>query len=101
MDNLEREVRELIAQGQKIEAIKKVREAKRLSLKDAKDYVDILIRPLSSFSPSGEVSEETLEFEVRELLARGRKIEAIKKVRELTDWGLKEAKDFVDSIEWS
>lgn len=99
MDNLEREVRELIAQGQKIEAIKKVMKAKRLGLKDAKDYVDILAKPLSSFTPSVGVSEETLEFEVRELLARGRKVEAVKKVRELTGWGLREAKDFVDSLE--
>ncbi len=44
------------------------------------------------------VSKETLEFEVRELLNRGRKIEAVKKARQLTGWDLKEAKDFVDSL---
>lgn len=44
------------------------------------------------------ISTETLEFEVRELVRRGRKVEAVKKVRELTGMDLKAAKDFVDSL---
>jgi len=36
--------------------------------------------------------------EVKELLQSGRKIEAIKKYRELTSAGLKEAKDAVESV---
>lgn len=36
--------------------------------------------------------------EARALLARRRKIEAIKLVREDTGWGLKESKDFVDEL---
>ena len=36
--------------------------------------------------------------EVRRLLAAGNKIQAIKRVRELTGIGLKEAKDYVDSL---
>jgi ribosomal protein L7/L12 len=70
---------------------------KGFGLKEAKDYVDSLIQP-ARLNTTG-ISEETLEFEVRDLLARGRKIEAIKKVRSLTGWGLKEAKDFVDSVD--
>lgn len=38
------------------------------------------------------------EREVRELAAGGRKIEAIRRVRELTGVGLKEAKDWVDRL---
>ncbi len=36
--------------------------------------------------------------EVRRLLAQGRKIEAIKRVRQLTGMGLKEAKEYVESL---
>ena len=95
MDTIEREVYSLLARGRKIEAVKKVRELTEMGLKEAKDYVDSLA---SSGSQEMGVSKETLEFEARELLARGRKIEAVKKVRELTGMSLKEAKDFVDSL---
>lgn len=37
--------------------------------------------------------------EVVELLLRGKKIQAIKRVRELTGWGLKEAKDYAELVE--
>ena len=37
--------------------------------------------------------------EVRHLLAQGQKINAIKRVRELTGIGLKQAKDLVDGLE--
>jgi ribosomal protein L7/L12 len=102
MSYIEQEIQSLIDQGRKVEAVKRVRELTDWGLKEAKDYVDSLARSSSPAMDSAlGVSKETLEFEVRELLARGRKIDAIKKVRELTDWGLKEAKDYVDSVEWS
>ncbi len=41
------------------------------------------------------------EAEVRALLAGGNKIAAIKRVRELTGMGLKEAKDYVEALERS
>jgi large subunit ribosomal protein L7/L12 len=68
-------------------------------LKQAKDYVDSLAASSSPGSQPVGVSRETLAFEVRQLLARNRKIQAVKRVREATGWGLKEAKDFVDSLE--
>jgi ribosomal protein L7/L12 len=37
--------------------------------------------------------------EVRDLVRRGKKIEAIKRYRELTHCGLKEAKDAIDAME--
>ncbi len=100
MDNLEQEVRFLLEQGKKIEAVKRVVQQTGKGLKESKDYVDAL--QAESAAGAGHkvgLSQETLEFEVRHLVARGRKIEAIKKVRELTGMGLKEAKDFVDSVE--
>ncbi len=48
--------------------------------------------------PSETLSNDALNFEVRELLAQGKKIQAIKLVRNQTGWGLKQAKDFVDSL---
>jgi ribosomal protein L7/L12 len=67
-------------------------------LKEAKDYVDSLDRsdPPEMVSPG--ISRETVEFEVRELVSRGRRVEAVKKVRELTGMELKAAKEFVDSL---
>jgi ribosomal protein L7/L12 len=40
-----------------------------------------------------------LEREVRMLLVNKRKIEAIRRVRELTGMGLKQAKDYVEALE--
>ena len=39
-----------------------------------------------------------LETLVQALLAQGRKIEAVKQVRQATGWGLKESKDYVDAL---
>ena len=45
------------------------------------------------------MSMTELEKQVRVLLARGRKVKAVKLVRETTGWGLKEAKDYVSAQE--
>jgi len=45
---------------------------------------------------SAEVPYEAV---ARELVARGRKIQAIKEVRAVTGWSLREAKDYVDGLE--
>jgi len=107
------EVQDLLARHEKIEAIKRVREVTHWGLKEAKDYVDA-IEVVGGLSPAGrpygnlsnvpvhqrEISAEALG-RVQDLLARRQKIEAIKVVREVTNWGLKEAKDFVDELEIS
>lgn len=98
MDSVEQEARFYLEQGRKIEAIKKVMELTGKGLKEAKDYVDALeLAVLRARRPAVESNEE-LEFAVRDLVDRGRKIEAIKKVMELSGMGLKEAKKFVDSL---
>lgn len=49
--------------------------------------------------PGGPMSlPPEVEAEVRALMARGQKIEAIKRVREVTRSGLKEAMDFVERL---
>jgi ribosomal protein L7/L12 len=100
--DVEDELRALLARGQKIEAIKRVREATGLGLKEAKDYVEALAAGAPVALPTArlaEVSAGDIEGEVYALLARGQKIEAIKRVREATGLGLKEAKDYVDRLE--
>jgi ribosomal protein L7/L12 len=95
--NLE-EVHRLMLQGQKIQAIKVYRELSGVGLKEAKDYVDALEsgRPLAAAKPApiggGDLAE------VHTLALQGQKIQAIKLYRELTGAGLKEAKDYVDSL---
>ncbi len=44
--------------------------------------------------PAARVDEE-----IRAILASGRKIEAIRRLREETGMGLKEAKDYVDALQ--
>jgi len=39
-----------------------------------------------------------IDDQLKNLLAKNRKIEAVKLVREHTNWGLKEAKDYVDKL---
>ncbi|MBN2001795.1 MAG: ribosomal protein L7/L12 [Anaerolineae bacterium] len=94
---------DLVNNRRKIEAIKVLRDHTGLGLKEAKDYVEALG---AGATPSGSLradAAESVPEEVRstviEMLNNRRKIEAIKLVREATGWGLKEAKDFVDTIE--
>ncbi len=44
------------------------------------------------------VPEPPVDSVIRNLVAEGKKIEAIKRYREITGVGLKEAKDYIDSI---
>ena len=96
-------VLDALARGQTIEAIKLLREARGLGLKEAKDIVDAQLAgapsslPASSFEqtmPAGALASNVIE-----ALRRGNKIEAIRLVREQTGLGLKEAKDAVDAYE--
>ena len=92
----------MLAGGHKIEAIKRVRAVTGMGLKEAKDYVEALPHapPLGQLVPVGLAQAPThdVEREARRLLKDGGKIAAIKRVRELTGLGLKEAKDYVESL---
>lgn len=104
------EVLDALTNGQKINAIKRVRQLTGLGLREAKDFVDALergdivvrdgpvVRPPQ---PSDTVAPGDVFYdpEIQEHLVQGRKIDAIKRVRELTHLGLKEAKDLVESWE--
>ncbi len=94
--NLVAELQALLAEGRKIEAIKRYREATAVGLAEAKAAVESLER---GESPSTKQSEDSsFETEIVSLLQGGKKIEAIKLYRERTGVGLKEAKDFIDAL---
>ena len=101
---LDHHVRKLVAEGEKIEAIKAVREHTGLGLKEAKDYVEAIpnVVPLSQLArPAeaiGRADPEVMRQQATALVARGKPIDAIKLVRERTGLGLKEAKDYVDAL---
>lgn len=95
------EVRELLAGGQKIGAIKVYREATGVGLAEAKHAVEAIERAgdLAPLKPTDRTPQPPPHDRVRELLAAGKKIDAIKVYREVVGSSLKDAKDAVESIE--
>lgn len=99
-----------LAQGRTIDAIKQLREAHGLSLKDAKDIVDAQARaPANASRPttarptgfSASTATGSVPDTVQHALAQGNKIEAIRLLRDHAGIGLKEAKDRVDALDVS
>lgn len=103
---LDHHVRKLAADGDKIEAIKAVREHTGLGLKEAKDYVEAIpnVAPLASFGHGAQggadlKDEATMRAAAWQLVAQGKKIEAIKLIREGTGWDLKRSKEYADALD--
>jgi hypothetical protein len=97
---------EALNAGNKIEAIKALREATGLGLKEAKDWVEAYERggvaPAPSFDhPPGRDPDASfvLPPEALDALRQGNPIQAIKLVREATGVGLAEAKAIVDEVQ--
>jgi ribosomal protein L7/L12 len=106
--SLPRDVIDAIARGDTIEAIKRLREAARVDLKTAKDAVEAYAKgqplpPLPglpvSLAALSQGAASVLPGDVLAALRGGNKIEAIKRLREATGLGLKEAKDLVEAHE--
>ena len=102
-DTLRSEVAMLLAQGGKMEAIKLMREKKGLPLAAAKEAVETICREEAIVTPAPGLMAtiqraQQMSEEVRRLATSGRKIEAIKLLREKSGLGLKEAKDLVDRL---
>ncbi|HYM87038.1 MAG TPA: ribosomal protein L7/L12 [Pseudoxanthomonas sp.] len=91
-----------LAKGNRIEAIKLVREANHgVDLRGAMEAVDAHASGRQSFPvdhapPMTATIGNTLPLEAMAALSRGQLIEAIKIVREKTGLGLKESKDMVE-----
>jgi ribosomal protein L7/L12 len=91
---------ELARQGNKIKAISELMAATGLGLKDAKDAVDAIAagHDISEMLlPRQDVPADMAE-RARDLIAQGRKIQAVKLIREETGLGLKDAKDIADGL---
>lgn len=84
-----------LATGNKVEAIKLLREATGLDLKQAKDAVEGQ-RPADGAGARPEAPATKLPADVVDALQRGKKIEAVRLLRQHTGLGLKDAKDAVD-----
>lgn len=106
-----KEIKKLVQEGNKIQAIKIYRETFGTSLKEAKDAVEKLEagQPLvftqTTTATTGQTEPPSfMELaggmnEVAVLLREGNKIAAIKRYRELTGVGLAEAKEAVEKLE--
>lgn len=103
--DLDDAVRTLLAEGKLIPAVKLVRERTGFGLKDAKEYVDRLQAglpaPAASARPSADAVTPEAMAHIQQLVAQGKKIQAIKVLREHTGLGLKQAKDTVERMEES
>lgn len=100
MDDTTRAVLDLLRRGNKIEAVKALRKAKGLDLKQAVEEVE---RLAAGEPPSPSATERTLDDgavsdEVRRLATSGRKIDAVKLLRFETGISLKEARGRIDRI---
>ncbi|MEM7061708.1 MAG: hypothetical protein AAF572_00875 [Cyanobacteria bacterium P01_B01_bin.77] len=107
--NLDDQIRNLLQKHQKVSAIKLVRATKGWDLKQAKDYVERFPNPAPftasynstiASSPdleSFDIDRNTVNDRIQMLLAAGRKIEAIKLVRMVTNWSLKDSKEYIDN----
>ena len=98
----EEQIKEMIAAGNKIAAIKLYREMTGASLAEAKDAVETMQYGESvstATSPPVGGSDPFLENQIKRLLTERKKIEAVKVYREAYNSGLKEAKDAVDIIQ--
>ena len=103
--NFEAEVRMLIDYGNKIEAVRIVREKLGIDLNDAKDVVDKMEQgaPIPIAVPIADSTTSTIRLndedsEIRQLVTSGRLIEAIKLARERKGLDLKQAKAYVERL---
>ena len=100
--NQEEQIKELIDQRRMIDAIKLYREATGVGLKEAKDAVTEMWHGKPLHTPQmqpGFQNDTLLEEQIKQLLAKRQKIQAVKLYREIYNCGLKEAKDAVDLIQ--
>ena len=104
------DIEALIASRQKILAIKEFRARTNVGLKEAKDAVEWFeshgqwpaghggdAHPRPVVEPAPQLGPAGSRHAIEQLVAQGQIIGAIKELRSLTNWGLKESKDAVDA----
>ncbi|WP_091673667.1 hypothetical protein [Micromonospora auratinigra] len=91
----------LVREQRRIEAVAVLRQQTGLPLKEAKQVVDLLaavaLPPPARDGAVGPLDDE-LRASAAALVRAGRKIQAVKVVREHTGWSLADAKRYVDSL---
>ena len=95
-NDLEREIRSLLDQGKKIEAVKVYKDHAGSGLKDAKDAVEALQSGANLLRPAE--ADADWEAEVLRLLRQGEKIKAVKLYRNRTDATLFDSKQAVEAM---
>ena len=91
------DVLKALEQGQTVEAIKRLRTATGLGLKEAKEAIDRHLAGEPARPRPSIVAMAALPFAVAAALRKGDKLEAIRLMREKGGLGLKEAKDAVEA----
>lgn len=94
---LQKEIRQLLKNGQKIEAVKRYREETGEGLAEARSAVESLEQG-GLVSDGHRVTGPDITDDVISLLGRGEKIQAVKLYRNETGTSLKEAKAAVEGI---
>jgi ribosomal protein L7/L12 len=95
------EVIQALERGKLIDAIKLLRQTRGLGLAEAKQAVEAHARggPKRGATAAAPPAHAGQQGDVMEALQAGNKIEAIRRMRESTGMGLKEAKEAVDALE--
>lgn len=96
------EIDRLVAAGQKITAIKVLREHQPMPLQEAKERIEAWVPgsalPSAPTRPAAAPRlDPSVRAEIDRLIAAEQPIAAIKLLREVTGWGLKDAKDAIDA----
>ncbi len=92
-------VKEQLEKGNKIEAIKILREETGINLKEAKELIDYVI--IKRTQPGDNIKNKdniSVPGTVLNYLREGKKIDAIKALRHETGLGMKDAKDTVEKV---
>ena len=99
----ENQIKSLLKQDRKIQAIYLAMKQNGWELKKAKDHVEVLQRELfPRYASVSKVSDEPDKFMIdkaRQLITQGRKIEAIQLLNHATEMTLKESKDYIDRLD--
>lgn len=94
---LEREVRRLLANHQKVSAVKLVRDTTRWPLREAKDYVDALQD--TAFQTMNQTlldaCPQDVFQDIQELVANNQLFEAAQRIQSVTNWDMSQAVNYI------
>lgn len=99
--DIENQIKSLLAQNRKLEAVKLVCDTTKCGLLAGKNFVDsfdpVFIQP----SAEAPVSSLDMDHQILALLAKGKKLEAVKLYKNVSHLGLAECKNYVEALQES